>query len=227
MPRLAPRFLTILACLYSSAAAASAQTSTATLQGTISDPSGAVLPGVSVKLQSPTTGLERVTVTNTSGLYVFNFLPAGLYDVSGELTGFKSFRRDGLQLEIGQNLSLDLKMEVGRVEETVQVEAVAPLLDRTSASIGTVIQSTQLKELPLAGRHWAGLMLLAPGAINTGDGTHLKHPLRWPGPRRQQLDLRWHRRDRRQRPAAGQRRASHHQQRVDCRVPRGFLSVFR
>ena len=64
-------------------------------------------------------------------------------------------------------------MEVGRVEETVQVEAVAPLLDCTSASIGTVIQSTQLKELPLAGRHWAGLMLLAPGAINTGDGTHL------------------------------------------------------
>jgi hypothetical protein len=173
MPRLALRFLIVLACVCSAATVAIAQTSTATLHGTISDPSGAVLPGVSVKLQSPTTGLERVTVTNTSGLYVFNFLPAGVYDVSGALTGFKSFRRDGVQLEIGQNLSLDLKMEVGRLEETVQVEAVAPLLDRTSASIGTVIQSTQLKELPLAGRHWAGLMLLAPGAINTGDGTHL------------------------------------------------------
>ena len=64
-------------------------------------------------------------------------------------------------------------MEVGRLDEIVNVEATAPLFDRTSAAIGTVIQASQLKELPLAGRHWAGLMLLAPGAINTGDGTHL------------------------------------------------------
>jgi hypothetical protein len=167
------RFLVVFACLCNPAGVADAQTSTATLQGTISDSSGAVLPGVTVKLQSPATGLERQTVTNTSGLYVFNFLPAGVYDVTGELSGFKSIRRAAVQLEVGQNLSLDLKMEVGRLEETVQVEAIAPLLDRTSPSIGTVIQSTQLKALPLAGRHWAGLMLLAPGAINTGDGTHL------------------------------------------------------
>jgi outer membrane receptor protein involved in Fe transport len=154
-------------------AAAAAQTSTATLQGTVSDPSGGVLPGVTVKLQSPATGLQRDTVTNSSGLYVFNFLPAGRYTLTAELAGFKSVQHDEVQLEIGQSLSLDLKLEVGRLEETVRVEAVAPLLDRTSPSIGTVIQSTQLKELPLAGRHWAGLMLLAPGAINTGDGTHL------------------------------------------------------
>jgi hypothetical protein len=150
-----------------------AQTSNATLQGTITDPGGGVLPGVVVKLQSPATGLQREAVTNGSGLYVFNFLPAGVYEISAELSGFKAVRQDNIQLEIGQNRSLDIKLEVGRIEETVTVEAVAPMLDRTTASIGTVIQSTQLKELPLAGRHWAGLMLLAPGAINTGDGTHL------------------------------------------------------
>ena len=153
--------------------AAPAQTSNATLHGTVTDAGGGVLPGVTVKLQAPATGLTRDVVTNAAGVYVFNFLPSGEYDVTAELAGFKSVRRADIRLEIGQSLALDLKMEVGQVSEVVTVEATAPFLDRTSASIGTVIQASQLKELPLAGRHWAGLMLLAPGAINTGEGTHL------------------------------------------------------
>jgi hypothetical protein len=150
-----------------------AQSSNATLHGIISDAGGGVVPGVTVKLESPATGLTREAVTNTAGVYVFNFLPAGEYVVTAELSGFKSVRQSDIKLEIGQSLSVDLKMEVGQLQEIVNVEATAPFLDRTSASVGTVIQSSQLKELPLAGRHWAGLMLLAPGAINTGDGTHL------------------------------------------------------
>ena len=150
-----------------------AQTSTATLQGTVTDTSGAVLPGVTVKLDSPTTSLSREIVTNSAGVYVFNFLPAGAYVVTAELSGFKSVRHEQVRLEIGQNLELDLPMELGQLEEVVNVEARTQFLDRSSAAIGTVIQASQLKELPLAGRHWAGLMLLAPGAINTGDGTHL------------------------------------------------------
>jgi Carboxypeptidase regulatory-like domain len=155
------------------AAPAAAQTSNATLQGTVTDTGGGVLPGVTVKLHSPATGLAREAVTNASGVYVFNFLPAGGYVITAELAGFKSLRQPDVKLEIGQSLKLDLKMEVGQLEEVVTVEGTAPLLDRTSPSIGTVIQAAHLKELPLAGRHWAGLMLLAPGAINTGDGTHL------------------------------------------------------
>ena len=170
--RLFGRCLIVLAS-FVPALDADAQTSNATLQGTVTDSGGGVLPGVAVKLQSPSTGLQREAVTNSAGLYVFNFLPAGAYEVTAELAGFKTVRHDEVQLEIGQNRSLDMKLDVGRIEETVTVEGMAPLLDRTSGSIGTVIQSTQLKELPMAGRHWAGLMLLAPGAINTGDGTHL------------------------------------------------------
>jgi carboxypeptidase family protein len=150
-----------------------AQSSNATLHGAIVDAGGGVLPGVTVKLQSPATGLTREVVTNGAGVYVFNFLPAGEYTINAELAGFKSLRQSDVRLEIGQSLALNLKMEVGQLEELVTVEATAPLLDRTSASIGTVIQASQLKELPLAGRHWSGLMLLAPGAINTGEGTHL------------------------------------------------------
>jgi hypothetical protein len=150
-----------------------AQSSNATLHGTVTDSGGGVLPGVTVKLRSAATGLARDVVTNDAGGYVFNFLPAGEYEVTAELTGFKSVRRADIKLEIGQSLAQDLKLEVGQVEEVVNVEGTATVLDRTSASIGTVIQASQLKELPLAGRHWSGLMLLAPGAINTGEGTHL------------------------------------------------------
>lgn len=115
-----------------------AQSSNGTLHGTITDQGGGVLPGVIVKLQSPATGLARDVVTNASGTYVFNFLPAGEYVLTAELTGFKSVRQPEIKLEVGQNLAQDLKMEVGNLEEVVNVEGTAPLLDRTSASIGTV-----------------------------------------------------------------------------------------
>ena len=170
-------------------AVALAQASNATLHGTVTDAGGGVIPGVMVKLESPATGLNREAVTNGAGVYVFNFLPAGEYVITAELTGFKSLRQADIKLEIGQSLGVDLKMEVGRLEEVVTVESTAPFLDRTSASIGTVIQSSQLKALPLAGRHWAGLMLLAPGAINTGEGAP-EHAIRRPRTRRQQLDVR-------------------------------------
>ena len=106
---------------------------------------------------------------------MFNFLPAGVYDVSGELTGFKIVPSGrSCRLEIGQNLALDLKMEVGqrrgdgaRWRQSRRCSIARPRPSARSSS------RAQLKELPLAGRHWAGLMLLAPGAINTGDGTHL------------------------------------------------------
>jgi hypothetical protein len=170
------RALAILSVLLGALAfggAALAQSSNATLQGTVTDMSGGVLPGVVVKLQSPATGLAREVVANAAGVYVFNFVPAGGYLITAELSGFKSVRQENIRLEVGQNLELDLKMEVGRLEEVVDVQAATPLLDHSSPSIGNVIQASQLRELPLAGRHWAGLMLLAPGAINTGDGTHL------------------------------------------------------
>ena len=152
---------------------AAAQTSTATLQGTVTDTGGGVLPGVILKIQSPATGLSREAVTNTAGVYVLNFLPAGRYVVTAELPGFKAVRHDDVALEVGQNRTLDLLLEVGRVEEVLTVTGTASVMNTSSPEIGTVIQSSQLTQLPLAGRHWSGLMLLAPGAINTGDGTHL------------------------------------------------------
>src|SRR5215213_4455213 len=96
-------FTFFLAVLLATGVAAAAQSSNATLHGTVSDSGGGVLPGVTVKLRSPATGLARDVVTNETGGYVFNFLPAGDYELVAELTGFKSARRADVTLEIGQN----------------------------------------------------------------------------------------------------------------------------
>ena len=165
--------LAVLALLTIVARPAVAQSTTATLQGSVADPGGGVIPGVTVRLESPATGMTREVVTNSAGAYVFNFLPAGSYVVTAELTGFKSVKHGDVTLEIGQTRELNVRLEIGRLEEVVDVAGTATVLDRTSGAIGTVIGSSQLKQLPLAGRHWATLMMLAPGAINTGDGTHL------------------------------------------------------
>ena len=168
---------------------AAAQTSNATLQGIISDTSGAVLPGVTVKLESPATGLARDIVTNTAGVYVFNFLPAGTYVVSAELSGFKTARHDQVRLEIGQNLELDMRMEVGQLNEVVNVEGTAAPLDRTSPTIGTVIQ-VQPAERAAAGRTpLGGADVLSPPARSIRRRHAPQHAFRRPRARRQQLDL--------------------------------------
>jgi hypothetical protein len=150
----------------------SAQTSNATLQGRIVDTGSGVMPGVTVKARSVDTGLERVAVSSIAGLYVINYLPPGRYDVSAELAGFKTAKFDNVALAVGDQRTLDIKMEVGPVQEVVTVLGSAPLIESNSPELSTVVQSAQLKELPLNGRHWSSLMMLAPGAINTGAGTH-------------------------------------------------------
>jgi hypothetical protein len=166
-------FLVSVWLLLLAVSTAKGQTSTATLQGTVSDPKGFVVPGATVKAQSADTGLVRTAVTEGSGLYVFNFLPVGNYVVTVSAPGFKGARIQNITVEIGQTRTLDVALEVGEVEQTIEVVESAPPLERSSPVIGTVIQSQQIRELPLNGRNWAGLMLLAPGAINTGEGNHL------------------------------------------------------
>jgi outer membrane receptor protein involved in Fe transport len=170
---LSKAFFTFLWLLLLTAGVARAQTSSGTLQGTVTDPRGSVIAGAAVKAQALDTGLVREAVTEDSGLYVINFLPVGRYVVTVTARGFKAARLQNVVLEIGQTRTLDVAMEVGEVEQTVEITEGAPPLERDSAVIGTVIQSQQIRELPLNGRNWAGLMLLAPGAINTGEGNHL------------------------------------------------------
>ena len=207
--------------------AAEAQTSNATLHGTVTDTSGAVLPGVTVKLQVARDRPARATSSPTPPACTSSTScpPAATRLPRSWRVSRRVRRADSAGSRSARTSGSISRWRSDRLDEIVNVEGTAPLLDRTSASIGTVIQASQLKELPLAGRHWAGLMLLAPGAINTGEGTHLSTRFVGPRARRQQLDVRRHRCDGRQGSAAGQRCAADHQQRIDRGIPRQFDAV--
>ncbi|MBK5292216.1 MAG: TonB-dependent receptor, partial [Acidobacteriia bacterium] len=148
----------------------SAQLDRASLVGTVSDSSGALVPGAKVEVVSPDTGLRREALTSESGTYTFSFMPIGPYTVTVSKSGFRTVTTKDLRLGVGDNRTLDIAMELSNVETSVTVESVLAPMDSTSAVVGTVIGGQHMREIPLNGRHWASLMALAPGAINTGEG---------------------------------------------------------
>ncbi len=152
------------------AAAGLAQVDRATLVGTVSDPSGAVVPGARVEVTSQDTGLRREAKTGAAGNYSLTLLPIGNYRVVVSLQGFNTVTTD-VRLNVGDNRTLDVKLDVSGAATAITVEGVLAPMESTSAVVGTVIGGQHMREIPLNGRHWASLMALAPGAINTGDGS--------------------------------------------------------
>jgi outer membrane receptor protein involved in Fe transport len=163
-------FLALAALLLLAAVPVVAQVDRATLAGTVTDATGAVIPGAKVEVVSQETGLRRDGLSGANGAYGFAQLPIGSYTVTASLTGFKTVAMRDVRLGVGDNRVLNLQLEIGSLETSVTVESVAAPIDKSSAVIGTVIESQQIREIPLNGRHWASLMALAPGAINTGEG---------------------------------------------------------
>jgi outer membrane receptor protein involved in Fe transport len=149
-----------------------AQSSRGTVVGTVRDASGAVLPGVSVTVTNTGTNISRSAVTNESGDYVFAELNIGTYSVSGELPGFKTAVLSRLQLDVDQRLRADLLMQVGEVSDKVDVVAEAQLVSSDSASVGTVVETRRMIELPLK-RDILTVALLTPGALPTYAGSNL------------------------------------------------------
>ena len=135
----------------------------AVLTGTVTDSTGAVLPGVTVVAVNDATGNRYEGVTDERGIYR---LPArvGAYTISAQLSGFTTATRSGLQLLVGQTATVDLQMAPSTVQETVTVTAETPLLNVATSSLGANINPEQVEELPVAGRNWMGLALLAPGS---------------------------------------------------------------
>jgi hypothetical protein len=142
----------------------------AAINGTVTDPSGALVGGATVELLSPDTGLRRQSSTNESGIYEFPSLPVGSYTVTITKPGFKLFAIRTVDLLYAQTRTLDARLDVGTTTEVAEVTATVEALNRTNAEIGGVIEAPQIREIPIDGRNWATLMTLAPGAINTGDG---------------------------------------------------------
>jgi hypothetical protein len=142
----------------------------AAINGTVTDASGALIGGAEIALKSEVIGLHRNTATNDKGLYEITPLPVGTYSLTITKTGFKPTTISQIDLQFAETRTIDAGLEVGGVTETVQVTATAETVNRTNAEVGGVIESPQIKEIPVSGRNWASLMLLAPGAVNYGDG---------------------------------------------------------
>jgi hypothetical protein len=141
---------------------------TAQLSGTVRDESGGVLPGVTVTATQTDTGLARTAVTDETGAYLLTNLPIGPYRLEVALQGFRSYVQTGIVLQVGGTPTVNAVLGVGALEESVTVEAAAPLVDVRSAGISTVVDNEQILELPLQGRQVTDLIVLAGAAVQTG-----------------------------------------------------------
>jgi len=148
------------------AGGAGAQAVKGGLVGNIVDASGSALPGVTVTITEVNTNIAYTTVTNESGNYVFANLKDGIYRVSGELSGFKKTVRDGVIVPVNATLRVDLKLEIGAIEESINVVGESPLLQTDRADTSRIIESLQLTEQPLGfNRNFQGMMVTVPGAL--------------------------------------------------------------
>jgi len=141
---------------------------TAELAGRVTDESGAVLPGVTVTATQTDTGFTRTVVTDGTGAWLMPNVPTGPYRLEVSLQGFRTYVQTGLVLQVGATPTINAVLGVGSLEETVSVEAAAPIVDVRSAGISEVVEQERIVELPLQGRQVTDLIVLAGAAVETG-----------------------------------------------------------
>jgi hypothetical protein len=150
---------------------------TATISGTISDESGAVLPGVGITVTNTETGASRALTSDERGYYTAALLAVGSYQVRAELIGFQAAVQTGITLVVGQEATVNVRMRVGEISQTLEVTAETTLVETTSAALGGVVEEGRILNLPLNGRNYTDLTYLEPGVqrsvrqINSG-GVH-------------------------------------------------------
>lgn len=160
--------LRVLSAIVLSSAMLLSQIVTASLEGIVHDPSGAVVPDAKVRITNTSTNVATRLTTDASGRFVAPSLPpGGPYTVEVEAPGFKREERTGITLEINQSAKIDLKLQVGASTETVEVAAEAPLLEATTADQGAVISNREVVNLPLNARNPYALVFLSPGVTGT------------------------------------------------------------
>jgi hypothetical protein len=140
-----------------------AQTDTASLAGVIEDASGGVVAGAKLRAEEAKTGLRREAVSDTNGAYRLAFLPPGEYQLVVDAAGFRPMLRSGLVLRVGQDLRLDMRLEVGSVDERVSVTADPALVEINSVALSQVVDERRVRELPLNGRDIVQLIQFQPG----------------------------------------------------------------
>ena len=141
-------------------------TASATIQGTVTDKSGAVVSGAQVAAKSKATDLSRTTSTNETGYYRFDLLPVGVYTVTVGKTGFATVA-DTVEILIGQAATVNVELKTGSVSEIIEVTSEAPILDQAKTGVSQNITPSEVEELPMVGRDVANLAYLAPGVKAT------------------------------------------------------------
>lgn len=149
------------------AASLYAQLDRGSIDGTVTDATGAVVVGAKVQIKNPDTDFTRDLITNAEGIYSAPILRPGTYQIAVEAPGFRRTLRSGIILQVQDRLKIDFQLQVGAANESVEVTAEAPLLQSESATTGQVIDAQKIGELPLNGRDWLHLGRLAPGVVST------------------------------------------------------------
>ena len=165
--------ITLGVVMLTNAAFGQAPVGGATLNGSVTDPSGASVAGAKVTVENASTGLTRNTNTTPDGLYNFPDLPVGTYDLTVEQSGFKSVKRTGVALSVGAVATLNIALELGATQETVSVTAEVPVVETTRSQTSTVVTTQAVADLPINGRNFLDFTVLTPGVTRdqtrTGD----------------------------------------------------------
>src|SRR5262249_15349811 len=140
---------------------------TGQINGVITDGTGAVVPGATVKAVEVATGLPRETVTGADGRYTLTSLRPTTYDITAEPPGFRTSHRKGVRLQANETLTVNFAIELGAIAETVTVAGESPTVDVTSSVLSEVVDSRRIVELPLNGRDAAKLSTLVAGMVLT------------------------------------------------------------
>jgi hypothetical protein len=157
-----------LACALLFCFASAAQNPTATATGTISDTTGAAVPGAIVTLTGTQTGVALHTETNSAGIYRIAGLVPGTYSISVSKEGFQLITQAGIEIHVGETATLNYSLTVGSLRDTVTVAATAVILEESTTTVGQVIEGRQIQDTPLNGRNVMNLLSLAPGVVPQG-----------------------------------------------------------
>ncbi|MGE5357812.1 MAG: TonB-dependent receptor [Bacteroidales bacterium] len=155
--------------------------STGRIRGTVSDAQGAVVPGATVLVRNQGTGEERTTVSDKDGVFLVPALPVGVYRLEVRLQGFTTKVVTDLRLEVAQTIVQNVTLVLGNLSEEIAVVGQSPVVETATTSVGQVIDSKTVQEIPLNGRHFVDLGLLIPGSVAPPQNGFLTAPLRGQG----------------------------------------------
>src|SRR5277367_6505380 len=143
---------------------------TASISGTVTDPSGAAVVGATVTVTNVDTGVTTTQQTNGQGYYSFQNLPLARYNLDVQQVGFKAFRETGIVLEVNDSLVKDVTLQVGQVSEKIEVASDALHVETSNTQMGEVIEGKEMTDVPLVTRSYTDLLALQPGVVSTASG---------------------------------------------------------